>query len=221
MSFHAIARAIRPPSSGNAGIRLNSEQQHVDRREVAEHRGGGAGRRPRRTARCWSASDPLDTAMPNPKQTAAISRVTSGPAAATRNSTPGESASLAELRHAAEQPQVDALDRDAVADRHPRVPQLVQQDREEEQQRADHGQDERVRARRDVLVVAGQRPDDQEQDEEPAVVDAYADPEDAGQLDRAATEHCWDGVRNGVAYRGALASKWWTAWTRLTLPCRS
>ena len=41
-----------------------------------------------------SASDPLDTAMPNPKQTAAISTVTSGPAAAIRNSTPGESASL-------------------------------------------------------------------------------------------------------------------------------
>ena len=41
-----------------------------------------------------------------------------------------------ELRHAAEHPQVDARDRDPVADRHDGVPELVQQDREEEEQRA-------------------------------------------------------------------------------------
>jgi hypothetical protein len=42
----------------------------------------------------FRASDPLDTATPIPKHTAAMSTVTSGPAAAIRNSTPGESASL-------------------------------------------------------------------------------------------------------------------------------
>jgi hypothetical protein len=44
-----------------------------------------------------------------------------------------------ELGHSAEQPEVDARDRDAVADRHHRVTELVQQDREEEQKRADRG----------------------------------------------------------------------------------
>ena len=42
----------------------------------------------------FSASDPLDIAVPSPKQTTAITAVTSGPAAAIRNSTPGESESL-------------------------------------------------------------------------------------------------------------------------------
>ena len=34
---HAIARAIRPPSSGKPGIRLKSEDQHVESRG-GEHR---------------------------------------------------------------------------------------------------------------------------------------------------------------------------------------
>ncbi len=41
-----------------------------------------------------------------------------------------------ELRDAAEHPQVDAGDWDPVADRHDGVAELVEQDRQEEQQRA-------------------------------------------------------------------------------------
>ena len=40
------------------------------------------------------ASELPDTSAPSPKQTSAISTVTAGPAAATRNSTPAESASF-------------------------------------------------------------------------------------------------------------------------------
>ena len=88
-----------------------------------------------------------------------------------------------ELRHAAEQPQVDSLDRDAVADRDDRVAELVQQDRQEEEQRADRREYERARSGRHVLVVARQREDDQEEREEPADVDSDTDAEHAAQLD--------------------------------------
>ncbi len=42
----------------------------------------------------WKASSVLEAVMASPKHTAAISTVTSGPAAATLNSTPGESVSF-------------------------------------------------------------------------------------------------------------------------------
>ena len=99
---------------------------------------------------------------------------------------------LRHLRDPAEQPQVDARDRDAVADRHHGVAQLVQQDREEEQQGADRREREGgavVAARQRRLVVVGQPPDEEEQGEEPARIDSDPDAEDAHERDRPATQH--------------------------------
>ena len=99
---------------------------------------------------------------------------------------------LRHLRDPAEQPQVDACDRDPVADRHHGVAELVQEDRQEEQQGADRRKREGgavVAARQRRLVVVGQPPDEEEQGEEPARIDSDADAEDAHERDRPATQH--------------------------------
>ena len=94
VTFQAMARAIRPPSSGNAGTRLNTSRSDVDEGQVARARPASRRRRRRRS---WAESAAVARAgdqRPAPKQTAAISSVTAGPAAATRNSSPAESVSL-------------------------------------------------------------------------------------------------------------------------------
>ena len=52
----------------------------------------------------FTASSVPDSALAAPKQITAIASVTSGPATATRNSTPGRVGVALELGHAAEQP---------------------------------------------------------------------------------------------------------------------
>ena len=59
------------------------------------------------------------------------SSVTAGPAAAILNSSPAVSRFAAHVREPAEEPQVDARDRDAQPSRHQRVPELVQDQRGE------------------------------------------------------------------------------------------
>jgi hypothetical protein len=73
----------------------------------------------------------------------------------------------------------------------PLVPELVQQDRQEEQQRRDDRERERLDlvAGEQIREVARQQPDDQEQHEEPAHVDADSDPEHACKPDGTAPEH--------------------------------
>ena len=92
----------------------------------------------------------------------------------------------AHLREAAEEPQVDAGDRDAEAPGHQGVPELVQDQRREVAERPRH-RDRivgRLRGVEDfVEVVVGEPVDEEEQDDEPARADADADAEDAGELE--------------------------------------
>src|SRR3989442_5979081 len=71
----------------------------------------------------------------------------------------------AHLGDAAEEPEVDPSDAYPVAHRHHRVAELVENDREKEEQGADRGEGERLRvlSRVEVLVETGQGPDHQEQ----------------------------------------------------------
>ena len=85
-----------------------------------------------------SQNEPPSIAVPATRQAAAIRNVTAGPAAAIRNSTPGLSGSRFSARDATEHPQGDLGDPDPVAERDHRVADLVQQDRAEEPEGADH-----------------------------------------------------------------------------------
>jgi hypothetical protein len=91
-----------------------------------------------------------------------------------------------ELRHATEEPEVDSLDFDSVSSRLQRVTELVQQKREEEEQRGHDGE-------RDVLTIgeAGvlgredrgrERPDDEREHDQPAPVHPDPDASDPAQL---------------------------------------
>src|SRR5207244_948879 len=104
---------------------------------------------------------------------------------------PRARAFLLHLRDAAEHPQVDAHDPDSVAQRHDGVAELVQDDRDEQQQHAYGREHERlaVLAREDVVVVLREPPDEEEDDQEPARVHTDPDPEDPRYLDGAPTEH--------------------------------
>ena len=72
---------------------------------------------------------------------------TSGPATAIRNSAPADGNMPAELRHAAEEPERDPLDLHPLPARLERVPELVQDERGEEEHRGDE-------RHRDVGAVA-------------------------------------------------------------------
>jgi hypothetical protein len=92
----------------------------------------------------------------------------------------------------AEEEQVDAVDLEALALGGQRVPQLVEQDRPEGQERGRHrgGVGSGVRPVQRVLERPLEVEDREEQDQEPAVVHAYPDAEQAGQLEgAAATRH--------------------------------
>ena len=67
-------------------------------------------------------------------------------------------------------------------------PSSCRRSTQKKQQRADRGERERLAVvpRECALVLVRQGPDDEEQDDEPARIHADADPEDPGQLNRAA-----------------------------------
>ena len=95
---HAIDLAMRPPSSGKAGIRLNDE----DRPALIEAIHASTATKPLETvpvlvgrARRNSSAPP--TSAPTATQRIAIPSVTRGPATATLNSVPGESESRSSL----------------------------------------------------------------------------------------------------------------------------
>ena len=96
-----------------------------------------------------------------------------------------------QLGHPAEHPQRDAADLDAVAARDDRVPQLVDQDRCEEQQRRRGRDGEGLVAvtGQHVLVAARQEPDPEEEHDEPARVDPDADSHHGDQMYGAAAAH--------------------------------
>jgi hypothetical protein len=92
---------------------------------------------------------------------------------------------------AAEEEQVDADHADPLAPRGERVPELVGDDRAEEQRRGEHRGDEAVAVAGDRrLERVAQDDDPEEQDDEPRRVRADAEPEDPRQGDGgAAAEH--------------------------------
>ena len=93
VSFQATARAIRPPSSGKAGSRLNTNSAVLISPSQAVSCSSAGPLAPRATGTAdWNASAPA-TASPPPTQASTTASVTSGPATATLNSVPGESAS--------------------------------------------------------------------------------------------------------------------------------
>ena len=111
-----------------------------------------------------------------------------------------------ELRHAAEEPEVDPLDLDAFSSRLQRVTEFVQQERDEEEKRGHDGQ-------RDVLTVgeAGvlgrkhgdrERPDDEREHDQPAPVHPDPDAGDPAQLkSRAHKDELYAPVSDRVTSR--------------------
>ena len=116
-----------------------------------------------------------------------MTSVTAGPAAATRNSSPGEEVSRVILatppKNHRSMPEIPMpLRRATIA-----WPELVGQQRDEEQRGACDRRDVGGRCSttvQGVAEVARQRQDHDEQDDEPAWARPDADPEDARELDR-------------------------------------
>ena len=179
----AIARAMRPPSSGKAGTRLKtrtsrlmlpSQTTMAAMPEVWVFSWVSA---------AWRTWSPPASARPMIAQIATIAAVTSGPATAILNSVAGRVRVPFETCDSAEHPERDRGDLDPVAGRDEGVTQLVQQDRGEEEDRAGHCKQvwrgSALVGVQDVPVEAGQPEDDQEEDDEPGEVDGDPDSSDA------------------------------------------
>ena len=183
----AAARAMRPPSSGKAGTRLNTSRNRfmVTSRETTTSTGDAWALAERRAASQKESPPAIRSAAAVAATT--MASVTSGPATATRNSAPGRVRVAVHAHHAAEQEEVDAGHVDALPARGQRVPQLVQQDRAEERERRHDGDDvdRRLAGVQGLPQGVPEQVDDQEQDQEPRVVHAHADPEQAQQRQRA------------------------------------
>ena len=114
VTLHAIARAIRPPSSGKAGTRLKTKQERVDRGQPAQQRE----RRAYAVRRASGAASSNGRCRPSrpPRPIAERDDQRASRRARRRRSgtpRPGTSVSRRHLREAAEEPQVDAGDLDA------------------------------------------------------------------------------------------------------------
>ena len=137
----------RDPAAVERERRDQVEDQHeqVDRRQVGEQRQSAVRERLRleahRRPEVVAADEPIPIADAERRRSASV---TSGPATATLNSTPGESVSRAILA----MPPNSHRSMPAIAillrHRHQRVAELVQQDRQEEQQRAGDREQERL-----------------------------------------------------------------------------
>ena len=127
-----------PAVEREGGDQVEDEHERVDAGQPAEQheRGRDAGRRCAawpRPRTCSSRPPPCRSRRRAPTTPS----VTSGPATATLNSAPGRLGVAGHLRDAAEEPQVDARDLDALPPRDQTAwPELVQDERDEEQQRA-------------------------------------------------------------------------------------
>ena len=136
-----IARAIRPPSSGNAGTRLNTRiSTFISSSQLSDSSTGVICTDAVERDRVRSAGGARRSRGRRPGTASTKQNVASGPAAAILNSSPGERSVAAHLRQAAEQEQLDPLDLDPLAARDQRVAELVHDQRAEEQQ---HGRDRR------------------------------------------------------------------------------
>ena len=136
VSFHAIARAIRPPSSGNAGTMLSTNSAALASAVKATSTSSSV---PESGANVAASAEPGRRAIATP---AAVkpnvsSSVTAGPANGDAELLAGRLAVAIGAHEAAEEEQVDAADPDPFAAGGERVPELVQHDRAEEQERGD------------------------------------------------------------------------------------
>ena len=94
VSFQIAARAIRPPSSGNAGTRLNTQQDRVHRHEEGDEQQRDVRRRVAAEPRRVVERRPAGERDARPRCRRARSRASrAGPATATKNSLPGVSVS--------------------------------------------------------------------------------------------------------------------------------
>ena len=145
VSFQAAARAIRPPSSGNAGTRLNtSSSAFIDTRKDTSSCGDVRGAAPSSRGGVQNASGPASAI---PTQRAHDHDRERHQRAGDRDPEllARRVGVAAHLHHAAEEEEVDARHLDAHAPRGQRVAELVQHDRAEEQRRRGHGGDVALR----------------------------------------------------------------------------
>ena len=137
VSFQAAARAIRPPSSGKAGTRLNTSRiRFIGTRNETRPPpacAGGAGE-PRRVPERVRARE-RDRAP----RASTISERHRGPGDGDAELGAGRVGVAAHLHHAAEQEEVDPVDLDALAPRGERVAELVSRIEPKTAQRRDHG----------------------------------------------------------------------------------
>src|SRR5215217_7166897 len=181
----ASARATRPPSSGNAGTRLNtSSTTFIATRKLTRRSTTPAS--PSSRAVSQKPSAPA-SAMLISVPTTTIPSVTSGPAMATLNSWPGVVVSRDIFITPPKKKRSMPLT--SMPSRRQGVPELMQEDRPEEAEHRQHRGDE---AERVVVEHVAERPvepeDEQEQDDEPRGVDADADAEDGREPEGPAAE---------------------------------
>ena len=182
---------MRPPSSGKAGTRLNTSSAALMNTSQAKQRHS----RSDREAFFASSRALVEVATGGererspPRRCAATSSVSGGPGRGDLEFLAGRLRFARRARHAAEEPQVDAEDRDAQAPRDERVPQLVQDQRGEIAKRADDG-DRIGRAARStqhfVEILGQDRRSGTRARKNQLDADAHPDAEDARQLNVAA-----------------------------------
>ena len=118
-----------------------------------------------------------------------IRNVTSGPATATRNSCPGERVSLLIFMTPPKKNRSIPLTWMPSRRAASACPSSCSRIEAKKPKRGGDGGPERERRRQRVVEHALEPVDEQEQDDEPRDVDAYADAEDRRQPDRRAAEH--------------------------------
>ncbi len=185
------ARAIRPPSSGNAGTMLKTNSIALMKPSQPISASAGVVVKPSRVSATSVKRALLATAVPAARQSGEQRERHRRPGRRDLQLLARGLRLAAHLREAAEEPQVDAGDRDPQAARGQRVAELVQDQRGEVPERAGHGDQVggRLRAPEQLVEVIREPVDQEEQHEEPADAHADADAEDAGELDVRAWRH--------------------------------
>ena len=196
---------------------VEREQQHVDRGQVAEHRGRGARRRSTRTASC--AARRSCSRSPSPARSTDRRSPASRAAPPPRPGTPRPArwtrarASPRRRTSTGRCPRIGIPFRIATQAWPSSCSRIERKKRSALRTASTNAFESGGR----VLVVVGQVPDDQEEDEEPAEVHPDPDPEDPAQLNRAA-EHRSRMVGQqpvGTVKRDGYRSggrSWWCAW---------
>ncbi len=139
------ARAIRPPSSGNAGTTLNTNSAALMKPSHPSSASAGVVLRLPLESATSETVPLLASRVIAPRHSANSTSVTSGPRRGDLELLAGAGGLASHAREPAEGPQVDADDLDSQPTRHQRVPELVQDERREVAERTGDG--DRVRGR--------------------------------------------------------------------------